>query len=240
MKTLFLAWQDPVERGWYPVGRLSFEGERFQFVYTSGARHSRFNPLGSMQDLEKRYQSTELFPLFANRILPKSRPEYRQILNWLDLNANQDDPLELLALTEGIRKTDTLVVFPCPEEQKDGTFVARFFSHGIRYLPDDSIHRISELKPGERLYLMHDMQNEVDPFAIAFRTGDPTSLVGYCPRYLSQDFRQVIADANEVEVSVERVNSDAPTQLRLLCSLKAPWPEEFRPCEGGDYAPLVD
>ena len=36
MKTLYLAWQDPKDRRWFPVGRLSFDGEVYQFVYTKG------------------------------------------------------------------------------------------------------------------------------------------------------------------------------------------------------------
>ena len=34
MKTLYLAWQDPEDRRWLPVGRLSFDGHVYRFVYT--------------------------------------------------------------------------------------------------------------------------------------------------------------------------------------------------------------
>jgi len=242
MTKLFLAWQDPEDRAWYPVGLLTVEGDRYRFVYTQGALASeRFIPLGIMQDLRKRYESTELFPLFSNRVLPKSRPEYRDLLHWLNLNADEVDPLQLLALTEGIRKTDTLTVFPCPTEQKDGTCLVHFFSHGIRYLSKEAIDRVHSLDSGVRLYLMLDIQNEYDEYAIAIRTDDPKSIVGYCPRYLATDFRQLLTapDPKEVEVSVERINRDAPAQLRMLCSLTGPWPEGFRPCEGGHYTPLA-
>jgi len=241
MTKLFLAWQDPEERTWFPVGQLTVEGDRYRFVYTQGALTAkRFAPLGNLLDLHKAYESAELFPLFSNRVLPVSRPEYRALLDWLNLNSDEADPLQLLALTEGIRKTDTLTVFPCPSEQKDGTALVRFFTHGIRYLPKDAIDRVGELDPGVRLYLMLDIQNEHDEYAIALRTDDPKSIVGYCPRYLARDFRQLLsAESRETEVHVERVNRDAPVQLRMLCSLTAPWPEGFRPCEGGDYTPLA-
>lgn len=242
MTKLYLAWQDPLTRSWHTVGRLTVEGDRYQFVYTQGALQSpRFAPLGSMEDLHKRYESAELFPLFANRILAKSRPEYRHFLHWLNLNEGQDDPLELLALTEGIRRTDTLMVFRSPERRDNGTFSLSFFSHGLRHLPEESIERVAKLTPGQRLYLMLDVQNEKDEDAIAVRTEDPASIAGYCPRYLARDFRRVILnqDPREVEVRVERVNPDAPIQLRLLCHLSGPWPEGFQPCEGGPYAPLA-
>src|SRR5262250_671161 len=50
MKTLYLAWQDPEDRRWLPVGRLSFDGHVYRFVYTKGAEQSpRFVPFGAMR-----------------------------------------------------------------------------------------------------------------------------------------------------------------------------------------------
>jgi hypothetical protein len=37
LKTLFLAWQDYQSRLWFPVGRLTFDGEVYTFVYIKGA-----------------------------------------------------------------------------------------------------------------------------------------------------------------------------------------------------------
>jgi len=239
---LFLAWQDPESRAWYPVGRLTAEGGRYLFVYTEGARASeRFPLLGNMQDLRKQYESIDLLPLFANRVLSKSRPEYRQLLDWLDLTGNEADPLQLLALTEGVRRTDNFTVFPCPTEQKDGTCDVRFFGHGLRHLPKEAVNRVDGLSPGVRLFLLPDIQNKHDKYAIALRTDDPASIVGYCPRYLAREFHQLLTlpDPVDFEVSVDRINRDAPIQLRMLCRLTGPWPDEFRPCEGGDYTPLA-
>jgi hypothetical protein len=74
MKTLYLAWQDPEGRRWLPVGRLSFDGHVYRFVYTKGAKQSpRFVPFGAMRDLHVVYESAVLFPLFANRLLSKTR-----------------------------------------------------------------------------------------------------------------------------------------------------------------------
>src|SRR6266540_654738 len=97
---LFVAWQDPENRTWYTVGRLTRVGSVFRFEYTKGATRSpRFIPFGRMQKLEHVYESPDLFPLFANRLLAKGRPEYRDFLHWLDLRDNEDDPLALLART---------------------------------------------------------------------------------------------------------------------------------------------
>jgi len=242
VKALFLAWQDPMSRQWLPVGRLTYENGRYQFVYTKGALTSRnFIPFGPMRDLRSVYESSELFPLFANRILSKNRPEYQQFLHWLNVTEDAADPLSLLARTEGLRGTDSLRVFPCPERQENGTYQVHFFSHGLRYLPTESLEAVNGLKPGTRLYLMLDVQNEQDSFAVALRAEQPTLLVGYAPRYFATDFRKVLLGPNSktVQVLVERVNTEAPTQLRLLCSITADWPKGFHPCSGPHYQPLA-
>ncbi|HFE38157.1 MAG TPA: restriction endonuclease, partial [Gammaproteobacteria bacterium] len=98
MKSLFIAWQDPESRQWAPVGRLSQRGGRFHFVYTQGAKDfSNFTPFGRMSDLSAEYVSDELFPLFKNRVLTKSRPEYAQYLKWLGLDSVKYDALDELA-----------------------------------------------------------------------------------------------------------------------------------------------
>lgn len=242
MKTLYLAWQDPKDRRWFPVGRLDYNDNLYRFVYTKGAKESpNFIPFGQMQNLEDTYESTELFPLFANRLLSKTRPEYKDFLHWLNLQGNEDDPIALLARSAGIRGTDSLTVFPCPERDSDGKYHAHFFSHGIRHLPDAAIGVVGKLRPGTRLYLMPDPQNPHDSHALALRTNDPVTIVGYCPRYLSEDFLRVLQvnGLDEAQVTVEKVNRDAPIQLRLLCSMTAAWPKSFRPCSGKFYEPLA-
>ena len=240
MKVLYLAWQDPQSRQWFPVGKLSSDRGIYRFVYTKGAELSKnFMPFGFMQDLHAVYKSHDLLPLFANRLISKKRPEYRDFLRWLDLREDEADPLVVLARTEGVRETDSLTVFPCPERDPEGKYVVHFFSHGLRYLPDEARIRISKLQAGDRLYLMPDPQNKYDGCALALRTHDPATIVGYCPRYISRDFLEILAnDPDAVQVRVKRVNTDAPIQLRLLCTLTADWSENFEPCSAGEYAEI--
>jgi hypothetical protein len=194
-----------------------------------------------MDDRSVIYESRELFPFFANRVLSKKRPEYQEFLQWLNVPPGQDDPLTLLARTCGIRATDTLAVFPCPEQQGDNTYQVQFFSHGLRYLSAGSIERVHNLRSGDSLYVMVDVQNARDPQAVALRSDDPIALVGFSPRYFAKDFRRLLEHCSPetVKVVVERVNHDAPVQLRLLCRFTAPWPEGFRPCADEAYEPLV-
>ena len=240
MKILYLAWQDPQSRQWLPVGKLSVEGGIYRFVYTKGATLSEnFVPLGFMQDLHEVYRSRDMFPLFANRLISKKRPEYRDFLQWLDLREDEADPLVLLARTEGVRETDSLTVFPCPEPDVTGRYVVHFFTHGLRHLPEDARLRVGGLRAGDRLYLMPDPQNSHDSYAIALRTDDPATIVGYCPRYISRDFLEILGHSPDSgEVRVKRLNAEAPIQLRMLCTLTAEWPENFKPCSSEFYQEL--
>ncbi|MGH8008284.1 MAG: HIRAN domain-containing protein [Candidatus Binatia bacterium] len=242
MKNLYLAWRDPKQRSWFPVGQLSFDGNVYRFVYTKGARQSpNFIPFARMADLTTVYESDELFPVFTNRLLSKKRPEYQAFLHWLNVRPEEDDPLTLLGRTGGMQETDSLAMFPCPEPNGSEQYCMQFFSHGLRYLLPEAVPRIHALCPGARLYLLPDPQNPHDSCATALRTDDPVTIVGYCPRYLASDFLVLLKQAGpaKTQVVVERVNRDAPIQLRLLCRLTADWPANFSPCAGEWYASLA-
>ena len=241
---LYLAWQDPKNRSWYPVGILTVDENRtYRFVYTKGTQSSKnFVPFGRMFDFDSVYESKDLFPLFENRLLSDSRPEYKKYLKWLNVNEDEDNPLDILAVTGGIRATDTLEVFKCPTPNSKGEYEVDFFSHGLRHVSKRVIERVNHLKKGEGLFLARDMQNRYDSKAMALRTDDPVEFVGYCPRYLAPDFWQLLEKnrAMDVLVTVERVNEDAPLNLRLLCKLVAPWPTGFQPCSDDKFKPLVE
>lgn len=242
MKALFVAWQEPSSRCWMPVGRLTHEKGVYRFVYTRGAKESKnFTPFGRMVELDVAYVSEALFPLFANRVLPKSRPEYHDYLRWLGLSEKDHDELEEIARTGGLRATDTLEMFPCPEPTQNNSYEVFFFSHGLRHLPSEHQTRVNSLVPGKQLFLMRDFQNRYDAMALLMRTDDPVSLAGYCPRYYAAEFTKLVeAVGNDVvKVTVEHTNPDAPSQLRLLCKLSAPWPPNFSPCARDEFVPLA-
>jgi HIRAN domain len=243
MKTLFLAWQDPNSRLWFPIGRLTFESGKFTFIYTKGARQaeqeSAFQPLYSFPDFDKFYQSKALFPLFANRVMQPSRPDYNDYLKYLNISQHPDDPIAILSRSGGRKATDHFEVFPCPEPDENGLYHIHFFLHGLRHRQPIAIERVNGLKPLEQLYIMHDVQNSYDSLALALRTKED-HLIGYCPRYLAQDIHELLKqDPKLIIVHVERVNlAPAPIQLRLLCSITAQWPSDFQPFSNDEYQPL--
>ena len=247
-KTIYLAWQDSDSRRWFPIGRLRSNGKRFVFVYTGGAlvaQRAGFSTLAAFPKLDSVYESDKLFPLFANRLLRASRPDFRQYLNWLSVPESDPDPLLILARSGGQRVTDTMDVFPYPDHLEDGVYETHFLVHGLSHMTAESCERASLLQPGESLSLMWDFQNRFDPNALALRTAETYKqdmfLVGYCPRFLSGDILKLMdKPGNSPMIVVERVNPPpAPFQFRILCKLRMKWPAGFMPFSGPEYQPLL-
>ena len=238
---LILSWKNSTTHMWVPVGRLKFQNNCYFFQYTKGAQNSQeFKPFEKMDDLNKIYESEDLFPLFKNRLLQKSRPEYTEYLGWLGIKGKAMHPMEELALTGGVRATDSLQLFPIPV-QNNGYYEVKFFSHGIRYLAPSYIKRANKLENGARLYIMKDIQNPHDKYALTLRTEDPPELVGYCPKNYVKDFNSLVDEngVDNVEVSVVKNNISAPSQLKLLCQFRTKWFDGFIPFSDEDFQPIV-
>jgi len=243
VNTIFVAWQDPETRDWKTVGRLNRDHEFFRFAYTEGAKDSKnFKPFGRMNELDAVYKSDKLFPLFANRILPKSRPEYLDYMRWLGLNAENHDVMEELSRSAGLRATDSLEMFPYPEPVGENNYEIHFFSRGLSHMYKDNQDRARTLCQGESLYLMGDLQNPHDKMALLMRTNDPVSLIGYLPRYYSAEVCQLIKSngVENVKVEVEQVNVNAPIQYRVMCKLTSKWPVNFSPFSDKQFQPLAE
>lgn len=226
------------DKKWNIIGLLEHNSDGYKFSYTKGIKNiNNFKPFGSMK--ENVITSKELFPFFSNRVLSPTRPEYKRMLEWMNLEEEHCTPLLILALTEGKRGTDDIELFSCPVP-RNGRFRVSFFAHGVRYTHESNIESITSVKDGEQLYIMKDFQNDIDSNAFALRTGDPIKLLGYLPRYLALDVKELCAkiEPKDINISVVKNNKDAPMAFRYLCEIDAPWPKDFTPCHGDEYTPL--
>jgi hypothetical protein len=235
MKKLILTWQNKENRKWFPIGQLTFDGSLYKFVYVHGAEIARnegnFQAILSFPDFNKIYESVELFPMFANRVMPNSRADFEQIIGWLNLEKSNFEPISFLSNSGGARITDSFEMFCCPEKDDEGFYNFLFFAHGLRYLPKYAIERINQLSKHDELLLALDFQNpfETKSRALILRTVD-NHIVGYCPTYLLEDAKFLIENCELCEVYVEKVNDElSPTQFRLLCRLKSCWANGFEP-----------
>lgn len=250
MRNLYVAWQNPKSRQWFVVGRLLYgDDEGYVFEYTKGAleanKKGHFHPFTSFPKMKARYTSDRIFPMFANRILSSSRPEYESFKDWMNIQNGEDEMLALLARSGGERQTDTLEVFPSPERENEGKYTFHFFVHGLRHQADCAIDRAKQLKAGESLFLMQDPQNPADSGAVAVRTAEKfhgdMHLMGYLPRYLADEANMLLKENSDlVNVTVARVNQPpAPVQFRILCRIKFNVSDfEYEPFSDSRYRPV--
>jgi hypothetical protein len=239
MKSLFLAWQAPT-RAWFPVGRLDadLDASRYLFSYTKGALQAQrdvgFDALPAFPDLNRRYESSELFPLFQNRVLDPNRKDFKEYLMSLGLN-EFSDPIEILAVSGGQRQTDSLEVFPKIEKKLDNSFACRFFLHGLRYMSSEARAKALTLQPGQQLGVSLELTNPTHTPAMQLTTQD-YQFIGWTPRYLVSDLLRAIVQHPEVCAKVIRVNEDdVPANRRVLIELSGKLPAKFEPMSDEPY-----
>lgn len=245
MSTLFVAWQAPgPTRAWFPIGRLdaSVEQHDYVFQYTHGALQAQeragFSPLLAFPEFERRYEASELFPLFKNRILEPNRKDFAEYLNWLDLDPAHADPIEILSLTGGERQTDSLEVFPQVRKMADGTISCRFFLHGLRHVSDAARARADALTEGETLQVAIEVNNPATGYAVQLQTED-CHLIGWAPRYLVDDLRSALLEHSTITAKVRRINRlGAPFARRVLIELRGGVPADFEPMTSKEYSVL--
>src|SRR3546814_11059461 len=64
--------------------------------------------------------------MLTNRLLSRSRPEYEAWLTWSGFDPKDPpEPLAVLGVTEGIRQTDALEVFPRPLPDAQANYTTR-------------------------------------------------------------------------------------------------------------------
>lgn len=243
-RTLFVTWFEPNRRSIIPVARLVHHGGRegaaYEFRYIRGALEATergFQPFIAFPELDRIYRSTSLFPFFANRVMPTTRPDYREYIEVLGLDPAEADSIAILGRSGGKRETDRIEVVPMPTRDETGGYTTHFLLRGVRYIPGAE-ERIAGLTPGERLFWMLDAQNEANPSAVALRSADK-HLLGYIPDYLITDIATLIARQVPMNVFTERVNPPpAPLHYRVLCRLEARWPDGFVPFQGERFQPI--
>lgn len=239
LEVLFVAWQNPADRRYYPVARLvhnaSSSPELFEFAYIHGARtaakEAGFTPFLAFPNIEQVYVSQELFPFFLNRLLPRSRPEYDDFVSSLELDPAHASPLQILGRSGGGRVTDNIELFALPTfDSESYCYCTAFLVHGLRHMPVAAQERVLALKHGEQLPWYLDVQNPAEPWrAMGLRTEDRHN-VGFIPTYLLDDVQTLLDKCFEINVHVLSVNlPPTPLAQRLLCELRSCWPEKFKP-----------
>jgi hypothetical protein len=238
---LYVAWRDPRSRLILPVARLvRCEDGTYEFAYVKGcdeATEHGFEPFIAFPDRYVVYHCDTLPPFFQNRVMQSTRPDYNEYVTSLGLDPKLTEPFTLLAANDGRRATDQVEVFPELQVDSEGRVHGRFLARGVRHIEGAEEH-IEKLSEGDRLFCMCDVQNQVNPNAIALRTAQH-AVVGYAPDYLADELTRLLEHDADLLVKVERINRPpAPRHHRLLLTLDARYPG-YQGLRTGRYEPLV-
>lgn len=196
---LLVSRQDPESRSYSCVGILSHDGHVFRFIYDDAATRAMPGlPLGQV------HESESLFPIFAERVMDSHRPERAHTLEQLGLGV-EAEPLEVLAVSGGGRTGDTYELTPRPQP---GPVSLPFLVHGIRHLTPQERSVVDALKPGDRLELRCESDNEFNERALLVRQGGdrlgyvPDPLVEYLHRIMERPFELVVDRLNPVKAGM--------------------------------------
>jgi len=246
VRTLFLSWQDKgATQLWFPVGLLDADVEesRYRFRYTGGAvracKEAGFPLLLEFPDLERVYNSRQLFPVFQNRVIAPGRPDRPEYLRNHGL-PDDADPIDILSVNGGKRVTDAYEVFPKPPKQRDGSFVYRFCLRGWQHINSAARDRIKGLTEGENLVVAAEVINPATGMpAVQIQTND-YHVIGWVPRYLVEELAPPnLEEPSKYRARVVQANPHAMiTNHRVLVEMRG-IPDGNRVMDGDDYRPLV-
>lgn len=217
--------QDQRHRLYRHVGFLTCLPEGYEFRYVQPA--VGFRPLLGFGDTTRRYFSSEMFPLFAERIMSARRPDRARYLEALDLSEDSE-PWEVLLRSGGRRAGDTIEVLPEPTIGTEGETSCTFLVHGVRHCGPEAGDAIASLRQGELLELRWEPTNPVNERAVLVLNGSGAA-VGYVPDPLV-DYVHTVMTTGEYRLSVVRANApDVGSHLRLLVRLEGYVPTGYRP-----------
>ena len=139
----------------------------------------------------------------------------------------------------GRRVTDFFEVFPKLVKGDDGSFVCRFFLHGLDHTNSAARERMESLDPGERLHVTLELTNPTKQPAVQIQTLD-YYMIGWSPRYFAHDLMMAMAESRgEYEARVVRLNPvPYPSSQRMLVEMRSRW-ESHEPMSGEDFQPLA-
>lgn len=241
-RRLIVTWKSDASTGILPVAELIIRGvePRYRFRYVEGVRDAMrcgFQPFLAFPSPEATYESKVLFPFFANRVLPTTRPDYLESLAAVGLHVPDVSVAEVLGRTSGRRATDRIetVLVPIPNAQ--GRYCTHFLLRGVNHATGAE-EVIATLAPDELLTLVRDTNNDYNPHAR--RVQARGHQLGYVPDYLVNDLDALERAGVVPTVFGERVNlPPQPAHYRLLCRIDCEWPAGFVPFQDPRLGPYV-
>ena len=205
---MWLIWKEPKERRRYVIGELSYNENKYKFKYIdpeiNDAIKVGFDYFPGFKDLDREYESIELFANITTRLPNSNRTDYLNILNFYGLDVNSSQ-MEILKATRGRLLTDNFEFVPEFDEQK-----IEFEIAGTRhYLDYQKLKHI--MKINDNLELLHERENLKDKYAIKvlFRSNNDVYQLGYVPRFYSKHLLELLNKDIKYSAKIKSMNFDS-------------------------------
>lgn len=217
-KELWLIWKDSITRRRYTIGTLIKKRDEYIFRYNIDVieeiKKIGFDYFPGFEDIEKEYNSKELFTNILNRLPNPSRTDYEQILKAYELS-KECSVIEILERTKGRLLTDNYEFVPAFNKDK-----IEFDLAGTRHCRDfDKCKEI--LKVGDKLNLELEEDNKYDNNAIKVLFEDYK--IGYVPRYYSKQLADLLkqnikykAEINNIKIETLIKNESVSAKVELI------------------------
>lgn len=239
-RRLLVTGQFPDSNLYRSIGFLTCADGGYRFSYLRSAVDSEwFVPLPGLRDVSGTYESSSLFPIFAERIISTRRPDRAETMAALGLQSDAA-PFAILERTGGHRVGDSLELISMPTIGSTGRLDQLFLVHGIRHRPSDAQAVIGDLHFRDALDLAPEPGNPVNPKAIRVVNEHEVTL-GYVPDPLTELVHEVLTHDRNYELVVEATQGpDVNPKLRLLVRLSGHLPQGTQPFVGGKWTAVAE
>lgn len=206
---LLLIWKEPKERRRYIIGTLEYANSKYTFEYINpelnDAREHNFTFFPGFDELNKKYESEQLFPNIETRLPNKNRPDYLDILNNYNLELNSSK-MEILKRTRGRLLTDNFEFLPAFDKNR-----IEFEIAGTRHSKDIEQCKI-KLKINDNLYLEKEPNNKFDQHAIKviYKYDNKNYHLGYVPRCYSKELTEMLNKEIKYSAKIQSINFNTP------------------------------
>jgi hypothetical protein len=225
---------------WLPVARLSRRGGRYTFQYTTGALQfgstTRAIPFKAFPKLTQRYESRELFALFADAIPGAPQSDAReQFMAARGLDSHETDPMTILAVPTPLDSTGTLMTMPNLRGDENRRFDFRVMLRGPA--PDSLMAR--NLRPGQPLWLHANTAADARKASVVI-IDERREVVDALLSIIAQELAPVLTTGTRPTVELVRINETAQSPSeRLLIRIRGQWPDRYEPMQRVAFSPIL-
>ena len=235
---LAVTWQHPLTRRNTAVGLLTCVDSTYRFSYLrSAGTVEGFQPFLGFPDLERKYAAAALFPLFTQRVMRRSRPDFNRYRRALGLDVDNSD-WSILGRSQGQGEGDGIRVFPEPDVHEAGVTSSTCFVHGLgdRMRQDPRVEpALIRLIVGNRPRLLEERATAEDTRALLVVEGKGVPLA-WVPDLLLSHLDTIRSHGAPELFVVDTNGPDVPPDYRLLVMLRGTAPVGYRPFDGPEWS----